>query len=299
MSSMTPDIPAFLAAVRQDRPRVTVLCGSTRFSAAFATANLTETLTGRIVLSIGCDMRADADLFADLSKDDLTDVKTGLDALHRHKIDLADDVLVLNVGGYIGESTRAEVTYARSLGKPIRFLEPVCDNTSVAVIITDPGGKVLVFERATFPAGVACAAGHIDEHGDARDAAIAETREELGLTVTSLQDVTGGWRPNRCCRHPGERGVGHQWTVYQAVASGDLDPSERETRNARWVTRDELQALADRTVAYAHSRVTAVAFEASPGLEPVQVQWFVDAALITVTEADLAAIDQLAAWPAT
>ncbi len=46
-----------------------------------------------------------------------------LDELHKRKIDLADEVLVLNVGGYIGESTRSEIDYARSLNMPIRYLE--------------------------------------------------------------------------------------------------------------------------------------------------------------------------------
>jgi cell division protein FtsB len=51
--------------------------------------------------------------------------KLQLDELHKRKIDLADEVLILNVGGYIGESTRSELEYAQLLGKPVRFLEPV------------------------------------------------------------------------------------------------------------------------------------------------------------------------------
>jgi len=47
-----------------------------------------------------------------------------LDALHRHKIDLADRVLVVNPGGYLGESTRSEIDYARASGKPVSFTEP-------------------------------------------------------------------------------------------------------------------------------------------------------------------------------
>lgn len=99
------------------------LCGSTRFSQAFQEANLRETLAGNIVLTIGCDMRSDADLFADKSEDDLKRIKADLDTLHLRKIDLADEVLILNVGGYIGESTRRELNYARANGKRVRFLE--------------------------------------------------------------------------------------------------------------------------------------------------------------------------------
>ncbi|MEV0831489.1 MULTISPECIES: hypothetical protein [Streptosporangiaceae] len=106
------------------RPRIVVLCGSTRFSGAFQEANLRETLAGRIVLSIGCDMRSDTEIFGDKSEDELAEVKTRLDELHKRKIDLADEVLVLNLDGYIGSSTRSEVEYAEKLDKPIRYLEP-------------------------------------------------------------------------------------------------------------------------------------------------------------------------------
>lgn len=105
------------------RPQVVVLCGSTRFGATFEEANLQETLGGKIVLSIGCNMRSDADLFPD--PDERDRIKTELDVLHKRKIDLADEVLVLNVGGYVGESTRSEIDYAEKLGKPIRYLEPL------------------------------------------------------------------------------------------------------------------------------------------------------------------------------
>ncbi len=105
-------------------PKVTCLCGSTRFYDAFREANLRETLAGRIVLSIGCDFKSDGDLIAagTLGRDP-GQVKRDLDELHKRKIDLADDVLVLNVGGYIGESTRGEVEYALAHGKPVRYLE--------------------------------------------------------------------------------------------------------------------------------------------------------------------------------
>jgi hypothetical protein len=51
--------------------------------------------------------------------------RTALDALHRHKIDLADRVLVVNPGGYIGEATSREIAYAHATGKPISFTDPV------------------------------------------------------------------------------------------------------------------------------------------------------------------------------
>lgn len=107
---------------KPERPTVVCLCGSTRFSEAFREANLRETLAGRIVLTIGCDMRSDAEIFADATPEDLARVKVDLDELHKRKIDLADEVLVLDVGGYVGESTRSETDYAVAHGKRIRYL---------------------------------------------------------------------------------------------------------------------------------------------------------------------------------
>jgi hypothetical protein len=97
-------------------PKVVCLCGSTRFRAAYAKAFYDEEHAGNVCLSVPC------------YKDDPCCKSAAdherLDALHRHKIYVADEVLVLNVGGYTGESTRKEIAYARGLGKKVRFLEP-------------------------------------------------------------------------------------------------------------------------------------------------------------------------------
>lgn len=105
-----------------DFPVIVCLCGSTRFMEAWQAANLSETLAGRIVLSIGCNTKSDADLqrLGELTPEK----KAELDDLHKRKIDLADEILVLNVGGYVGASTRSEVRYALSKGKAVRWLEP-------------------------------------------------------------------------------------------------------------------------------------------------------------------------------
>jgi len=108
------------------KPIVVCLCGSTRFGDAFAKANLDETLAGRIVLTIGCNMKSDTELFGHMSERELAEIKTRLDELHKRKIDLADEVLVLNVGGYIGNSTRSEIEYAVAHNKPVRYLESQC-----------------------------------------------------------------------------------------------------------------------------------------------------------------------------
>lgn len=102
------------------RPRIVVLCGSTRFWPELAEENLRQTAAGRIVLAPGCDMKRPHPLWADPA--DAEALKPVLDDLHKRKIDLADEVLVLNVGGYIGASTRSEIEYAEQLGKPITYL---------------------------------------------------------------------------------------------------------------------------------------------------------------------------------
>ncbi len=107
----------------KDKPIIVCLCGSTRFSDAFQRANLEETLVGKIVLSIGCDMRSDDQIFGEMTDEERHSTKAALDELHLRKIDLADEILVLNVAGYVGESTQREIAYARTHGKRIRWLE--------------------------------------------------------------------------------------------------------------------------------------------------------------------------------
>ncbi len=112
----------FGRSLRTNKPRIVCLCGSTRFKDAFDEANYQETMSGKIVLSVGFFMHASrnrhgGDIGATPKQ------KVALDELHKRKIDLADEVFVLNVGGYIGESTRDEIEYAKFIGRPIRYLE--------------------------------------------------------------------------------------------------------------------------------------------------------------------------------
>ena len=105
------------------KPRVVTLCGSTKFKDAYIDAQLHETLAGKIVLTIGCNMRDDNELFSELSAGNLRKLKAELDILHLHKITMSDEILVLNVDGYIGESTEREIVYAESIGVKVRYLE--------------------------------------------------------------------------------------------------------------------------------------------------------------------------------
>lgn len=95
-------------------PQIVVLCGSSRFKEAFERTALEESLAGRIVLSLA--LYAQADSLRLSSKT----VKT-LHELHRAKIRMADKVVVVNVGGYIGDSTKREIKFAEKLGKPVRY----------------------------------------------------------------------------------------------------------------------------------------------------------------------------------
>lgn len=140
-------------------PTIVCLCGSTRFIDAFQKAKYDETLAGRIVLTIGCDTKSDGELFSGPEGDA---IKARLDELHKRKIDLASEILVLNLParvcpkcktvwpefvsstmrmsvdrcgcgaeigdvvpvGYVGESTRSEILYAVDMGKRVRWLYP-------------------------------------------------------------------------------------------------------------------------------------------------------------------------------
>jgi deoxycytidylate deaminase len=105
-----------------ERPKVVCLCGSTRFKDAFDEAMYQETMAGRIVHSVGFFMHATGNRHGE-SIGATPEQKVALDELHKRKIDLCDEVLVLNVGGYIGDSTRSEIDYALAHNKSIRYLE--------------------------------------------------------------------------------------------------------------------------------------------------------------------------------
>lgn len=98
--------------------KVITLCGSTRFKDEFMETQKRLTLEGNIVISVG--------LFGHSGDQEVwkEGVKEMLDNMHKRKIDMADAIFVINVGGYIGESTRSEIAYAKANGKEIFYLEP-------------------------------------------------------------------------------------------------------------------------------------------------------------------------------
>lgn len=110
------------------KPKIVCLCGSSRFYEAYQKAEYEETMKGNIYLSIGFYPHSAGQPHGE-GVGCTSEEKIALDELHKRKIDLADEVLVLNVGGYIGESTKSEVEYAKRTGKPIRWLEPMEERT--------------------------------------------------------------------------------------------------------------------------------------------------------------------------
>lgn len=193
-----------------------------------------------------------------------------------------------------------------------------CDMRSVGVIISDSpttrdGERFLVFDRPNFPDGVACPAGHVDDHGAGmllaeqfRQAAVDEVFEEVGVRLhpLDLKYMTGGFAPGRCKRAFAGGTVpdapGHDWRVYVAYVTPDvtLNPSRRETRNTRWLTREDLTSLAWRTAARARNHISAEAFKKEPGLEPVWVRWLIEANVIAPLPAlDMERIQAMALQP--
>lgn len=97
------------------RYKVITLCGSTRFKEDFMRVQKELTLQGNIVISVGCFGH---------SGDEFTDEqKIMLDDMHKRKIDMADEIFVINKDGYIGSSTKSEIEYAEKLKKPVRYME--------------------------------------------------------------------------------------------------------------------------------------------------------------------------------
>lgn len=98
--------------------RVITLCGSTRFKEQFIQVQKELTLQGNIVISVG--------LFGHSGDDEVwtEGTKEMLDDMHKRKIDMADSIFVINVGGYIGESTKSEIEYAERHCKIVEYLEP-------------------------------------------------------------------------------------------------------------------------------------------------------------------------------
>ena len=106
-----------------EMPEIVCLCGSTRFTEYMMLKQWELTKQGMIVLSwcvlpdwyVGNEERSHIG--------DIENVREIVDEVHKRKIDLADKIFVINIDGYIGESTKSEIAYAKRMGKLIEYLE--------------------------------------------------------------------------------------------------------------------------------------------------------------------------------
>lgn len=103
----------------EQKYKVITLCGSTRFKDEFEEVQRKLTLEGNIVLSVGLFSHAEEN-----GEDWVSNgIKEMLDDIHKRKIDMSDEIFVINKDGYIGSSTASEIEYAESKGIPIRYME--------------------------------------------------------------------------------------------------------------------------------------------------------------------------------
>jgi len=104
--------------------KVITLCGSTRFKDEFVEINKKLTLEGNIVISVGLfGHSGDNEVWENMDEGTLTKTKEMLDDMHKRKIDMADEIFVINKNGYIGSSTKSEIEYAIQTGKKVNYLE--------------------------------------------------------------------------------------------------------------------------------------------------------------------------------
>ena len=106
------------------RYKVITLCGSTRFKEDFLRVQKALTLEGNIVLSVGLfGHSGDSEVWEGKEEGEWSSTKMMLDDMHLRKIDMADEIYVINRGGYIGESTRREIEYALKQVNKLNYRE--------------------------------------------------------------------------------------------------------------------------------------------------------------------------------
>ena len=98
--------------------KVITLCGSTKFKEDFLREQKMLTLEGNIVISVGLfGHSGDNEVWSEGTKEMLDD-------MHKRKIDMADEIFVINKNGYIGSSTKSEIEYAIKTSKKVNYMEP-------------------------------------------------------------------------------------------------------------------------------------------------------------------------------
>jgi NTP pyrophosphatase (non-canonical NTP hydrolase) len=194
-------------------------------------------------------------------------------------------------------------TCARTADNRPADLAATCNGHAVAVIVIDDQHRALIGDR-TDDVGYAPVTSHVADPGAGyRDAAIEAVALHVGLTVTELAEITGGWRGDRCVSGNSAQGTGHTWQIYQATVTGDLADvltvDQGRYHSVRWADSGELQQRAHRTLAFAVGDVTAEQWNLEPGLAPVWVYWLHITGLITMSRSDLDVIEHLVEHGAT
>lgn len=220
---LTPEEKLADAKQRLNIPHVVVICGSTRFMADMVEANLQETADGNIVVAPGCNMKEPHPRWADPLEAER--LKGSLDQLHRAKIRLADEVLV--VGDYIGVSTRSEIRYARALGKPIRFTHPEARTRRLAEHMTE--------EHAPKPETTSAT-----DQGPSERLAEIEARTQAATEGPwgTYDDGTGRIDIAADMRH-----TGHGYRCRRQVAQTIEMPIDNDQAHEHWTEEDDQRQI--------------------------------------------------------
>lgn len=140
-----------------EKYKVITLCGSTKFKNEFMEQQKRLTLEGNIVISVGLFSHSEDDEVWDgMGENTVSKTKIMLNDIHKRKIDMADEIFVINVGGYIGSSTKSEIEYAQRNGKKVRYLvnpligKKIKLNRTGEILIVS---KVTEFDKDTFGQG--------------------------------------------------------------------------------------------------------------------------------------------------
>jgi len=145
----------------------------------------------------------------------------------------------------------------------------ICDHKCVGMMVWQ-NDKLLLIERRKGTLGFAPPAGHVEGNDSFEESAKRELEEEVGLDTKNIKFLIEGRKENPCRR---ENGTWHYWKIYRIEASGKVERSENETKQAGWYNKNQILALAKRTKTYLAGQIPEDEWSKNPGLEPVWFEW--------------------------